>query len=114
MGERREIFVCQKAALPSGRTLSFQYGSFKGIAYNDHGRLKAYVNRCTHMGGPVELTRDGELLRCKWHGADFHPCTGEAIEGQAPAGTFLTPIELMEKGNDVYAIFELADDLVDV
>lgn len=65
------------------------------------------------MGGPVELTKDGKLLRCRWHGADFHPCTGEAIEGQAPKGTFLVPIALIEKGDDVFANLELGEDPFD-
>lgn len=107
---RRKIAVCRIGEIEPGSTKSFQYGAAKGILYNDGGALKAYVNRCTHMGGPVGLTKDGKLLRCKWHGADFHPCTGEAIEGRAPKGTFLQPIELEEESGQVVAVLELPDD----
>lgn len=113
MGIRREVFVCSVSDLPHGRTCHFQYGPSKGIAYNDAGKIRAYVNRCTHMGGPVELTRDGKYLRCRWHGADFHPCTGQAIEGQAPQGTFLKEIDLLEKNGQMYALLVLEDDPFD-
>ncbi len=104
MGIQRDVFVCTISDLPVGGTCHFQYGPSKGIAYNDGGTIKAFVNRCTHMGGPVELTRDGKFLRCRWHGADFHPCTGEAIEGQAPEGTFLKQIGLAEKDGEIFAV----------
>lgn len=113
MGIKREIFVCALTELPEGTTKHFQYGPSKGIAYNDKGTVKAFVNRCTHMGGPVELTGDGKYLRCRWHGADFHPCSGEAIEGQAPPGTFLKEIDLVQKGGDMFAVLELEDDPFD-
>lgn len=113
MGIRREVFVCSVSGWAPGETRSFQYGHLKGIAYNDGGTIKAYVNRCTHMGGPVQLTSDGKFLRCRWHGADFHPCTGEAIEGQGPEGTLLKPIELIQKNGDMFALLDLNDDPFD-
>ncbi len=114
MGITREVFVCSVSSLPKGKTCHFQYGPSKGIAYNDDGTIKAFVNRCTHMGGPVELTKDGKFLRCRWHGADFHPCTGAAIDGAGPKGTFLKQIELLEKNGDMFAMLELADDPFDI
>ena len=106
----RRIEICAVGNLPPGSTQSFSFGpATKGIAYNRGGVIKAYVNRCTHMGGPVELHK-GETLRCRWHGADFDPCTGAAIDGQAPSGTFLKPIEILEEHGTLFAVLELPED----
>lgn len=106
----RRILIASIGEIAPGSTRSFSFGpATKGIAYNRDGVLKAYVNRCTHMGGPVSLY-GGDKFRCSWHGADFDPCTGAAIDGQAPAGTFLKPIELIEENGQVYGVLELPDD----
>ena len=108
----RKILVATNGEVPVGRTKSFRFGPHAAIAFNDQGVLKAYVNRCTHMGGPVELKeKKGCLtLRCRWHEAEFSPCTGEAIEGEAPQGTRLTPIELTQEGESLYATFRASED----
>jgi nitrite reductase/ring-hydroxylating ferredoxin subunit len=96
-----------------GRTKNFRYGINEGIAYNDQGTIKAFVNRCTHMGGPVSLCRSEKgtmVLRCRWHQAEFAPETGEAIEGEAPQGTLLSPIPLIEEGGKILAVLLLPED----
>lgn len=104
----RKVFVAHEGGVQEGRTVSFRYGPSQGIALMRGGILKAYVNRCTHMGGPVELK--GDKMTCRWHQADFHPDTGEAIQGQAPQGTRLTPIELVHEEGDIFAMLILPDD----
>lgn len=108
----RKILVAKKDEVAVGRTKAFRFGPHAAIAFNDQGVLKAYVNRCTHMGGPVELKdKKGELIfRCRWHEAEFSPCTGAAIEGEAPQGTRLTPIELTEEEGVYYTVFRTSDD----
>ncbi len=95
-----------------GRTKSFRFGVSEGIAYNDRGTIKAYVNRCTHMGGPVALCQSEgkDVLRCRWHQAEFSPETGTAIEGEAPQGTMLAPIEVIEENGSLFATLTLPDD----
>ena len=105
--------VAAVGEIPLGRTKNFRYGVAEGIAFNDQGVIKAYVNRCTHMGGPVALDRSEEgavVFRCRWHQADFAPETGAAIEGEAPQGTMLTPIPLIEEGGKLFAMLTLPDD----
>lgn len=111
MASLQRIEICAVGDFLPGTTRSFSYGpGTKGIAYHRDGVIKAYVNRCTHMGGPVEL-HQGETLRCRWHGADFDPCTGAALDGQAPSGTFLKPIEIIEERGTLFAVLELPEDL---
>lgn len=105
---KKRIPVAKLGEIPEGRTRAFRYGFQNGIAYNDAGTIKAFVNACTHMGGTTELANG--VLRCCRHAAEFHPATGERLCGQAPEGSRLTPIELIIEGDQVYAVLELAPD----
>lgn len=107
---KRRIVVAKTGEIPDGATKSFSFGPVKGLAINRNGVLKAFVNRCTHMGGTLDLQKDGSTLRCRWHGADFHPETGEAIDGQAPRGTMLEKIILQEESGEIFAMLELPED----
>lgn len=112
MSITRKLPVARVGEVEAGRTKSFRFGVGQGIVYNDGGTLKAFVNKCTHMGGPVELkTVDGQsIFRCRWHQAEFNPSTGEAIQGQAPIGTRLTPITLVTEEDQIFAMLELPDN----
>jgi nitrite reductase/ring-hydroxylating ferredoxin subunit len=103
----RKILVANTGEIPIGRTKSFRFGVANGIAFNDGGIIKAYVNRCTHMGGPVELDPKSGAFRCRWHESAFDPKTGDAIEGEAPQGTQLKPIELVTEGDQIFGVLEL-------
>ncbi|MBM3204418.1 Rieske (2Fe-2S) protein, partial [Candidatus Uhrbacteria bacterium] len=103
----RKIPIARINEIPVGRTKSFRFGVTNGIAYNDGGEIKAYVNRCTHMGGPVELDQKSATFKCRWHESAFDPKTGNAIEGEAPQGTQLKPIELVTEGEQIFAVLEL-------
>ena len=105
----RKIPVAKVDEIRSGTTKSFRFGVQNGIAYNDNGTLKAFVNACTHMGGATSLTPSG-VLRCCRHFAEFDPKTGERLAGQAPEGTRLKPIELVTEGDQIFAILELHDE----
>lgn len=111
---RKRLPAFRISDLPPGKSLSFRYGNSDGIAYNNGGTIKAYLNRCTHMGGTVRL-EDGDgcrncVFRCTRHHAEFNPKTGERTAGQAPEGSFLAPIVLETEGDQVYAILELKED----
>lgn len=49
--------------------------------------LRAYVNRCRHMPFPLNylpddfLSRDGQLIECRMHGALFEKDTGLCVRG---------------------------------
>lgn len=107
---KRKLPIAHVGEIPIGRTKSFRFGVGNGIAFNDGGTIKAYVNRCTHMGGPVELDAKHGVFRCRWHASDFDPKTGKAIEGEAPKGTRLKPIEIVMEGDELMGILELPDD----
>ncbi|MBP6945114.1 Rieske (2Fe-2S) protein [Patescibacteria group bacterium] len=115
MAITRKLPVARVGEILPGHTKTFQFGLAQGIAYNDGGTIKAFVNKCTHMGGPVELKQAGGVprFRCRWHEAEFDPATGKVLHGQAPAGSMLTPISLTIEGDQLFATLELPPDPFD-
>jgi nitrite reductase/ring-hydroxylating ferredoxin subunit len=105
---QRKIVIAKKQEFSEGATKTFSFGVHPAIAVKKQGIVKAYINRCTHMGGPVE--RAGNVFRCRWHQAEYDPETGMVLSGQAPAGTMLAPIDVLENDQEYYALFELPPD----
>lgn len=103
----RKIFIMNASDLTIGNVKHFNLGPQKGIVFNDEGVLKAYINACTHMGGPTVL--EGAVLRCKWHQAEFDPTSGNRLCGQAPEGTCLPKIELIQEDEKIFALWSIHD-----
>jgi nitrite reductase/ring-hydroxylating ferredoxin subunit len=97
--EERHV-VCRAADLPPGsRRIVAVAGRTIGV-FNVGGRLYALRNGCPHKGGPLcegriggttlptgdrafHYGRDGEILRCAWHGWEFDIATGRALADPA-------------------------------
>lgn len=81
--------------LPEGRVMSANADHQVVCLTHFEGKFSALDNRCPHQGGPLgEGSIENGLLRCPWHGWDYHPCTGLA-PGYDDGGiqTFLTKVE---------------------
>jgi nitrite reductase/ring-hydroxylating ferredoxin subunit len=80
---------------PGERTIVEVDGRSIGV-FNVHGQYYALRNRCPHQGAPLCLGaikgmalpskpgeylwgREGEILRCPWHGWEFDILTGRSI-----------------------------------
>lgn len=94
-----------------GETVDFDYQGQPAILIKFNGKLFAYVNVCTHEGGPCILeeapgiTKPGEKrLHCQWHDSTFNPTTGEAMTDPAPEGSRLEKIEIKIEGDTVYVV----------
>ena len=62
------------------------------------GEYAALDNRCPHQGGPLgEGSIENGMLRCPWHGWDFHPTTGRS-PGDFDDGVDSYPVEVREDG----------------
>lgn len=62
------------------------------------GKFGALDNKCPHQGGPLgEGSIEKGLLRCPWHGWDFHPITGKP-PGDFDDGVETFPVEVREDG----------------
>ncbi len=68
-----------KNELPEGRITTVTAGSKQIALSHFEGKICALDNRCPHQGGPLgEGSIENGILRCPWHGWDYHPCTGKA------------------------------------
>ena len=88
--------VGRASELPPGeRKIVEAEGRSIGV-FNVHGQFYALRNRCPHQAAPLCLgsikgmtlpsrpgeyvwARDGEILRCPWHGWEFEITTGQSI-----------------------------------
>lgn len=62
------------------------------------GRIAALSNKCPHQGGPLgEGSIEKGMLRCPWHGWDFHPTTGKSPGGYDD-GVSTYPVEVRDDG----------------
>jgi thiamine pyrophosphate-dependent acetolactate synthase large subunit-like protein len=72
------------------------------------GEYAALDNRCPHQGGPLgEGSIENGMLRCPWHGWDFHPLTGRP-PGGFDDGVDTFPVE--ERDDGVYVGFPATVD----
>lgn len=93
-----------------GRKIVHVKGREIGI-FHVKGAFHALQNICPHQGAPVCLgdvagtnrpsnpdeyqwEREGEILRCPWHGWEFDLCSGRSLfDGQVRVKTYLTGVE---------------------
>jgi 3-phenylpropionate/trans-cinnamate dioxygenase ferredoxin subunit len=99
--------VCSTEELAPGGRLLTEVRDHELAVFNVEGNFYALHNRCPHQGAPLcvgaitgvlqargpghdfEWRRDGELIRCPWHGWEFEIATGRSItDPQVRAKTY--------------------------
>ncbi|WP_068298362.1 Rieske (2Fe-2S) protein [Pararhodobacter sp. CCB-MM2] len=90
-----EHVVCRLDEIPVGSAKRVSIGPRDIAIFNVGGKLSAIANRCPHEGaqlclgrvsgsaradrpGQHRLEREGELVRCPWHGWEFDLATGKS------------------------------------
>lgn len=88
--------ACAAAEVPPGERRVVEVAGRSIGIFNVAGDFYALHNGCPHKGGPLcegrisgttlpsddytfEYGRDGEILRCAWHGWEFEIATGRAL-----------------------------------
>ena len=68
-----------KDFLAAGRVMTVTADNKQICLTHFEGNICALDNHCPHQGGPLgEGSIEKGLLRCPWHGWDYHPCNGKA------------------------------------
>ncbi len=95
MPSERHVVCAAADVAPGDRRIVAVAGRSVGV-FNVDGRFYALHNGCPHKGGPLcegriggttlasqahafAYGRDGEILRCAWHGWEFDLTTGRAL-----------------------------------
>ncbi|MEL6559989.1 MAG: thiamine pyrophosphate-dependent enzyme [Bacteroidota bacterium] len=81
-------------SLQEGRVMTVNAGHKQICLTHFEGKFSALDNRCPHQGGPLgEGSIENGLLRCPWHGWDYHPCSGLAPGFDDGVETFSVKVE---------------------
>jgi thiamine pyrophosphate-dependent acetolactate synthase large subunit-like protein/nitrite reductase/ring-hydroxylating ferredoxin subunit len=99
-GERTTIWerVLEPEELGEGRVKPVTCHNATVCMTRFENTYAALDNRCPHQGGPLgEGSIENGMLRCPWHGWDFHPTTGEPPGGYDD-GVAVYPVEVRADG----------------
>ena len=96
MPKARAYPVCSQAGIPPGKRKIVRLAGRSIGIFNLNGRFFALKNLCPHQGaqlcrgtlkgittmdenGRPRLEREGEVIRCPWHGWEFDIATGRSL-----------------------------------
>ena len=90
-----ELCALAQIADPGARELSWGEGDWplRLFVVRRDGAVYAYLNRCPHAGHELNLrpdeflTRDGDLIMCRSHGAQFQIADGLCVAGPCPGAS---------------------------
>ena len=86
-----------KDAIRENRVMTVSAGHKEICLSRFEGKICALDNHCPHQGGPLgEGSIENGILRCPWHGWDYHPCTGKVPGFEDKVESF--PVEEREDG----------------
>ena len=95
--QARTVVVCKIEDLPAGQSVIVPIGRFGVGIFNVGGKYYGLTNYCPHRGGPlctgpitgtgvpgdtpyeIAWIREGEVVRCPWHGWEFEIQSGETL-----------------------------------
>lgn len=103
--------ICAAASLAEGGrgvrfTLVPGAAEEKGFAVRHDGVVRAFVNRCPHLGVELDwqpgefFEMTGLYLVCSTHGALFEPATGHCVAGPC-RGAALEPLRVEERNGEI-------------
>jgi nitrite reductase/ring-hydroxylating ferredoxin subunit len=90
-----------------GFSITRDGGTIEGFVVWHEGQVYAYLNRCPHVGAPLDwmpdefLNTDSSRIQCSMHGALFDIATGLCLQGPC-SGRSLTPLAVFVRGREVH------------
>jgi 3-phenylpropionate/trans-cinnamate dioxygenase ferredoxin subunit len=120
MPSQRHIVAAVAAIPPGSRKIVEIAGRSIGV-FNVAGRFFAVRNRCPHQGGPlclgptvglatadgpgrIQYEREGEILRCPWHGWEFDLATGRSVFDPNRTRVRAYPVEIETLRAETYPV----------
>lgn len=113
--------VASVAEIPPGQRLIVTIAGRSIGVFNVNGTFYALRNSCPHQGGElcrgalvglatagrpgeIHYTREGEILRCPWHGWEFDLATGRSVFDPNRTRVRSYPVEVEELQAETYPV----------
>ena len=115
--------VARVGDIPPGERLITNVAGRSIGVFNVEGRFYALRNSCPHQGGPlclgrtvglvlatrpgeISYTREGEILRCPWHGWEFDLATGRSVfdPNRTRVKSYPVEVDVEELQAETYAV----------
>ena len=106
------VKLCRLDDLADPGSREFKWGGgvwpLEFFAVRKGGQVCGFVNRCPHVGNPLNwwrdrfLNREGDLILCNFHGALFRIDDGICVSGPCH-GKALEPVTLRIKDSLIFA-----------
>ena len=101
--------LIEQARIEEGHAREVDFFGRPALVARTDGALRAYLNVCAHLGGPLELSADGAHFECQWHGACFDARTGRATGGPARPDARLIRLPIRVEDGQVTYVYGEAD-----
>jgi nitrite reductase/ring-hydroxylating ferredoxin subunit len=99
--------LIDNARIHDGQAAEVDFFGRPVLVLRTGGRVRAFMNICTHLGGPLQLAPDGLRLQCQWHQACFDARTGRATGAPARPDSRLIRLPVkVEDGQVTYVYGE--------
>ena len=95
-----EMLLANESDVVEGQQKDIDFAGRPVILVRKNGKVHAYINVCTHLGGPCKL--QGDVLHCEWHGSDFEIETGKALNPPAPKDSKLVKLPIVIKEGKIF------------
>lgn len=98
--------ICDGNELSGTQCREFLVADTPGFAFRHQGEVRAFINRCPHLGIELNWMPDRffdleqTFIQCSTHGALFLPQTGHCIAGPC-AGEHLAALPVREQNGRV-------------
>ncbi len=116
----RHVVATTREIPPGSRKIVEVAGRTIGV-FNVGGRFLAVRNSCPHQGGPlclgptiglitaelpgaINYEREGEILRCPWHGWEFDLATGRSVFDPNRTRVKAYPVEVETLQAETYPV----------
>ena len=102
-----ETFLANENEIKEGEFKEVDFLGRPVIVFRLEGEFHAYINCCTHLGGPMKLKvkPDTAYLDCTWHDSHFDAKTGETTRGPAPLDSKLIKLPIKVKEGKVFYVY---------
>ena len=103
-----EAFLANENEIKEGESKEVDFAGRPAILFRLNGEVHAYINCCTHVGGPMKLKVKPDVepyLDCRWHDSHFDAKTGQCLREPAPLDSKLIKLPIQVKEGRIFYVY---------